>query len=967
MLDRFMSRTAGSPKIAKTMTRMIAAAMVALCLGTAVARADRQTVSLSGDWKLWADREAQWVDDELYLPPVDLAKLPKHPPTGGWATLQTVKATEARVPGTAEEFLADGNGPMGANPANAKGVTWWWRQIRIPAYTADQRVRLCFAAARVRAEVFLDEQLVGYNLVDSTPFEVDLTPYTRPNETHRLAVRITNPGGNYAWNDGGPLAWGKHIITNGRAFGGLTGDVSLVISDSVSIDDLYLQNTPNLHKVHAFVTVHNASRDAQSRRLEIRVVSKADPSLELFRQTFPETSYPPGDSTIDVPIEAPVAQAWDLDHPNLYLCQATLTHAGQTRDHDERVFGFRWFSPEGIGSNAIFRLNGKRIVLRSAISWGLFPLTGMVPTQEIARRQIQAAKAFGLNMLNFHRCIGTPNIFDQADEAGLLYYEEPGGYQGAGNDAFARDYATIKLLRMIKRDRSHPSLILYTLINEYGVRKEQSIYDRQAADMAAAHRLDPSRMIVFASGWANKPGKEEPVKLNMRPFDDKQYQIGWYDYHRAGGPATYSEREYQDPKHNAFATDNLGEILFWGEENAISTPPRLELIKRELTQPGVSLGWDGQVYLKWETEFEHFLDDKGLRKAFPTVDSLCTAMGEVSLYHQGHRVELARMQNVTDGYVTNGWDATTIDNHSGIVDAFRFPKADPSLIARFNQPLYVAVVPRTQVVQVQDRAVVDFYLVNEKDIKGPHRLSVKAINKAGVERFTKTFDVTPTGGEVYGEPLALAVAFDLKPEDAGFVTIQATLITPDGKTVTQGHETFLAVNWQEDRIAGRGAVYEWGSRVGDYLKNEKQISAAAFDDTQGPLDWLVIARPPQGQPQLIPADGFADAIKTSIFPDANTNAEPVRRSDATIDFACADGAAPDPAVSATTYTVRWEGQLKAPTSGTYILGLDAQGAAKLDNNNGTVLDSRNTQQERRVLTTTVEMTAGKPLSFRLTL
>ncbi|MGN6627070.1 MAG: hypothetical protein ACTHLN_10665, partial [Tepidisphaeraceae bacterium] len=88
MLDRFMSRTAGSPKITKTMTRMMAAAMVVLCLCAAVARADRQTVSLSGDWKLWADRQAQWVDDELFLPPVDLAKLPKHPPTGGWATLQ---------------------------------------------------------------------------------------------------------------------------------------------------------------------------------------------------------------------------------------------------------------------------------------------------------------------------------------------------------------------------------------------------------------------------------------------------------------------------------------------------------------------------------------------------------------------------------------------------------------------------------------------------------------------------------------------------------------------------------------------------------------------------------------------------------------------------------------------------------------------------------------------------------------
>jgi len=79
-------------------------------------------------------------------------------------------------------------------------------------------------------------------------------------------------------------------------------------------------------------------------------------------------------------------------------------------------FGFRWFAPEGIGSNALLRLNGKRIVLRSAISWGWWAPNGLFPSEELAEKEVQAAKALGLNCLQFHRNIGHPIVLDQHDQ-----------------------------------------------------------------------------------------------------------------------------------------------------------------------------------------------------------------------------------------------------------------------------------------------------------------------------------------------------------------------------------------------------------------------------------------------------------------------------------------------------------------------------------------------------------------------
>lgn len=76
----------------------------------------------------------------------------------------------------------------------------------------------------------------------------------------------------------------------------------------------------------------------------------------------------------------------------------------------------------------------------------------MYATPEMAEKQILTAKALGLNMLNFHRSIGSPVVLEKADELGLLYLEEPGAFHSAGHDPFIRTIVNTKLQRMILRD-----------------------------------------------------------------------------------------------------------------------------------------------------------------------------------------------------------------------------------------------------------------------------------------------------------------------------------------------------------------------------------------------------------------------------------------------------------------------------------------------------------------------------------
>ena len=119
------------------------------------------------------------------------------------------------------------------------------------------------------------------------------------------------------------------------------------------------------------------------------------------------------------------------------------------------------------------------------------------------------------------------------------------------------------------------------MITESG-QVSDSILKVYESDMRAAHALDPSRVITRTSAWAKGRDVEDPIKMHMRPFDDRVYLNGWYDFHHAGGPAVWDGMFYRHPKDFYDYTDNTREIVFWGEEGAISTPPRLEKIKAAL-------------------------------------------------------------------------------------------------------------------------------------------------------------------------------------------------------------------------------------------------------------------------------------------------------------------------------------------------------------------------------------------------
>ncbi|MET0463243.1 MAG: sugar-binding domain-containing protein [Chitinophagaceae bacterium] len=775
-------------------------------------------------WKLLPDPDAKWIDDTLFPPPVSVEKLRHNPPTGGWDALKTSTAISVTLPATVEQYFWGANGNSFGVSGNYLGVSWFYTSLDIPAALQGKRVTLQFEAVRFRAEIYVNRKLAGYDLINSTPFEVDISRHVMYGSSNEIAIRITDPNGNFDWRDSQTFMWGKYRTNPTHGFGGITGKVKLVSTDAVYISDIYIKNKPAVNEVDAVLTLNNTTGSDASGVLSLIVKEARPGGKQVYHKKISNVSLAPGEQIQTQTIRVNNAMHWDTDNPNLYTIEARW-QSDKANDVATKRFGFRWFEIKDIKGDKQFFLNNKRIVAITSISWGFWPVNGIAPTDELARKQVEDAKRLGMNMLNFHRTIGNENVLDYADELGLLYYEEPGGNQFPANQFNATDemgklqrdfyFAARdeKLFRMIRRDRSHPSLVIYNMHNERGAQPQR----QDSIQMLAAHQLDETRMITYNSSNGDiKQGPDTRFKLHLLPYDHTFHDYGWFDQHHAGGPGTYHDNLYKKPTDYAKYFDHRDEIIYYGEEGAIGTPPRLQLIREEILRAGKNIGWETDAYLKWYDAYNDFITAKGFGKAFPNVDSLTKAMGNVAYYYQGRVIENVHISNLIDGYAINGWESMKLENHSGIVDNYRNLKGDPGLIGRYNQPLYVSVKLNRKVMATGDTSIADFFIVNRKDLKGKFTLKIKAVDEKGNTLISKSETVSVTGGNTYGELLLKGISIPATSE--GYTTVSASLYKND-QLLASGDDKLYAIAFNMKDLPAEGMIADTSGILANYFRS----------------------------------------------------------------------------------------------------------------------------------------------------
>jgi hypothetical protein len=351
---------------------------------------------------------------------------------------------------------------------------------------------------------------------------------------------------------------------------------------------------------------------------------------------------------------------------------------------------------------------------------------------------------------------------------------------------------------------------------------------------------DPSRMVLLKSGeGANNQVWALPYSDAWLKDDGTGYS-GWWDQHTAmDSPGVWTDAMYKAPGDFRYRTDNKKEIVAWGEM-ATGASPDDHAAMVNWYKKNHQTGYDLAAHETILMTYEKFLYDHKFRSAFPTAETLFQQAGAKHYFSAAHLLENARICDAVDYIVLSGWESTTIDDHSGLVDSLRQLKADSTLIHQAAQPEVLVVRPRHYVIARGDTAVVDVHQINETNLTGSWRLTVTASMTGHEPLFHAEYPVELIGGETFGQLLKQDIQF--KVDQPGLVTIHAALSSKAGdRPMLERDEPLLVIDPQpaalKDTIACSGESEELIAAV----KRQFNADAVAFSTNLGKVPTILLA------------------------------------------------------------------------------------------------------------------------------
>lgn len=403
-------------------------------------------------------------------------------------------------------------GGMGRLPS--PGIGWYRRSLDISASDAGKSIFLDVDGAMSYAIVWLNGKLVGGWPFGYSSWRIDLTPYVVPGGTNQLAIRLDNPPDSSRWYPGGGIYRNVWLVKTAPIHVAHLG--TFITTPKVSPERATVNLRINLDNdskeaVDAIVSAEIFPIDLDGKKGS-RAVARSEPvqlRIAAAQDAFAE---------IETEILKP--KLWGpppTQKPHRYLAVVTVTRDGRPIDRYETRFGIRElrFDPaRGI------LVNGERIPIRGANQHHDLGALGAAYNQRAAQRQLELLREMGCNAIRMSHNPPAPELLDLTDEMGFLVVDEifdiwERKKTPLDSHLIFPDWHEQDLRAMIRRDRNHPSVILWSVGNEVGEQytgEEGAAVARRLCDIA--HDEDPTRPTTSAMNWA-KPDMPLPAVVDV--------------------------------------------------------------------------------------------------------------------------------------------------------------------------------------------------------------------------------------------------------------------------------------------------------------------------------------------------------------------------------------------------------------------------------------------------------------------
>ncbi len=382
------------------------------------------------------------------------------------------------------------------------GVAWYYLRITedtLLTPASDERLVLHFGAVDYASELFIDGIRVLAHEGAEDEFEVDVTNFLKIGSL--IALRVINPVSDRDI-DGLVMHLTPHRNKVDGAFhpgacynsGGIMLPVTLCLHRALRVSDCFVRADWKSGEVDLEITLSSLLEKEADAILTL-ACRLSEANLNQVEKTVVITANT-GQTTFHLSFAISDFKLWDIDSPNIYELSLTVesetTNAAAYATH----FGFRDFRL----INSYFYLNGRRIFLKSAHTGNHLPEGLALPAPsmpELEFKDFQLSKAAGFNCIRFIATQATPRQLDYCDRLGLMVYQETYASWLLGNNPRAKEMYDASILAEIKRDRNHPSITIWGMLNETIV---SDAHNAAIDILPRVRELDDTRLVLFSSG-----------------------------------------------------------------------------------------------------------------------------------------------------------------------------------------------------------------------------------------------------------------------------------------------------------------------------------------------------------------------------------------------------------------------------------------------------------------------------------
>ena len=463
----------------------------------------------------------------------------------------------------------------------AQNELWYKREFTIPANWKDKNIILNFGAVDWRADVFINDIIIGSHQGGYTPFSFNITPFLAGKTMHKLVVRVWDP------TDRGFQPRGKQVTSpNGIWYTPVTGIWQTVWLEPVAVNHIKaIKTIPDVDNGTLNVTVCT-SKDNPNDVVEIKILDKGQ-----------VVSAAKGLSGMEIRVAVQNPTLWDTENPYLYDMKVTLSSSGKVVDDVKSYAAFRKISTKRDESGILrMVLNDKYLFHYGPLDQGWWP-DGLytAPTDEALHFDVKKTKEWGFNMIRKHVKVEPARWYYHCDKEGILVWQDmPSGDLGNRWDArrFASGTDQVRTQESVDNYyqewkeimdlcMSNPSVVVWVPFNE-----AWGQFDTEKV-AGWTKKYDPSRLVNSASG-GNHYNCGDILDLHNYP----QPSMFLYDGTRVNVLGEYGGIGFPMEGHLWWNRRNWGYIQFTNEREVTAEYVKYAKQLQEL----VKRGFCGAVY-----------------------------------------------------------------------------------------------------------------------------------------------------------------------------------------------------------------------------------------------------------------------------------------------------------------------------------------------------------------------------------